>query len=113
MPPFAQMVDPRLLKDSGSVFLSGRAAFSSPASPYLLGINPGGKEKEHIDYTVERSLSEWEGRPELWSAFVSEEWKHGRGDGGATMQRRVATRYARCSHTFSAICIAATLTFWP
>ena len=27
--------------------------------------------------------------------------------------RRVATRYDRCAHTFfSAICIAATLTFW-
>ena len=27
--------------------------------------------------------------------------------------RRVATRYDRCAHTFmSAICLAATLTFW-
>jgi transposase len=28
-------------------------------------------------------------------------------------RRRVATRYDRCAHTFfSAICIAATITFW-
>jgi transposase len=33
--------------------------------------------------------------------------------GGLKDWRRVATRYDRCAHTFfSAICIAATVTFW-
>lgn len=53
MPSFAPVVDPPRLKDSGSVFASGRAAFSASTPLYLLDINPGGKEKDHVDYTVE------------------------------------------------------------
>ena len=39
---FADKIDAELKCESGRVFYSGRAAFSSPADLYLLGYNPGG-----------------------------------------------------------------------
>ena len=42
----AERIPPDLLGRSGSVFYSGRAAFSSQASLYILGLNPGGNPKE-------------------------------------------------------------------
>lgn len=42
-----------ILTRSGSVFYSGRSAFSRPASLYLLGLNPGGSPERQAAETVE------------------------------------------------------------
>ena len=48
---FAKIIPSKLLFESGSVFYSGRQAFSRKNGLYILGLNPGGdpdKQKNEI-----------------------------------------------------------------
>jgi len=74
---FAGLVDPSLQGRSGSVFYSGRAAFSKSAPPlYVLGLNPGGSPEDQSDETIGRDLEEWLRLPERWSAYKDESWRN-------------------------------------
>lgn len=46
---FAELVPKELLNESGSVFYSGRAAFSGHKALYILGLNPGGRSGKAND----------------------------------------------------------------
>ncbi|MDB5419225.1 MAG: hypothetical protein JWP50_2644 [Phenylobacterium sp.] len=82
------LVDPVLGSRSGSVFYSGRSAFSEPNDLYLLGLNPGGSPSELAADTIERHIQEAiKGRTE-WSAYEDESWQ-GKLPGTYGMQPRV------------------------
>jgi hypothetical protein len=78
-----------ILDESGKVFYSGRAAFSSPAQLYILGLNPGGAPGAHEQETL-RSHTEWVAQeaPVSWSAYRDESWE-GRPPGCYGMQPRM------------------------
>jgi hypothetical protein len=76
-PSFTEVVDPSLLDRSGSVFYSGREAFSKPAKIYVLGLNPGGSAERQCEETIGRQIEEWNALPPRWSAYVDH------GGGGA------------------------------
>ncbi len=86
---FATLIPESLRNRSGSVFHSGRAAFSSPSPLYILGLNPGGSATEMDDFTVDRHtarvLTE---SPHEWSEYVDERWQ-GATAGTSKMQPRV------------------------
>lgn len=73
---FAKNVPNQFLKKSGSVFYSGRKAFSKRAELYILGLNPAGDPQEQAEETIE-----WHSRKVLqcesddWSAYRDESWK--------------------------------------
>ena len=85
---------PKELHDiSGTVFHSGRIAFSGRRDLYILGHNPGGDPKLHTTETVaahaRKAVSE---RPDRWSEYVDEKWSPGGNEcaaGEAPMQRRM------------------------
>ncbi len=58
---FAQFIPEELMEKSGSVFYSGRNAFSGNKPLYILGLNPGGSEirqnRETIKWHTERVLN--------------------------------------------------------
>ena len=78
-----------LLNESGTVFYSGRDAFSNPSRLYLLGLNPGGSPSEQAGETLawhsHRVLHE---EPANWSAYHDESWQ-GASPGTWGMQPRV------------------------
>lgn len=78
-----------LLNTSGSVFYSGRTAFSSPSKVYILGLNPGGspfeQRSETVSWHTEKVLRR---EPANWSAYRDERWK-GYRPGTYGMQPRV------------------------
>ena len=80
---FAELVPKELLNESGSVFYSGRAAFSGHKALYILGLNPGGdpaKQKtETVGSHVSKVLNE---KPDRWSEYGDESW------GGAPTGRK-------------------------
>ena len=82
---------PESLKDSsGKVFYSGRRAFESPSSVYILGINPGrappqGGGETVREHTAEVLACEDHG----WSAYQDESWGPNLKRGSATFQKRV------------------------
>ncbi len=86
---FAALVPDVLHNVSGSVFYSGRAAFSGTPLVYVLGANPGGDPirqrddtvQTHSDYVLTKA-------PEHWSAYCDKSWT-GRPIGQAALQRRV------------------------
>lgn len=82
-------VPTHLLNDSGTVFYSGRDAFSNPSRLYLLGLNPGGSPSEQAGETLawhsNRVLHEF---PANWSAYRDESWQ-GAPAGTYKMQPRV------------------------
>jgi len=86
---FAALIPQSLWKLSGSVFYSGRKAFSTPSPLYILGLNPGGSSKEQAAETVERHtkwvLNEAEAD---WSAY-QEPWRDKSPGGDVGMQPRV------------------------
>jgi uracil-DNA glycosylase len=86
---FATLVSPALSDRSGSVFYSGRTAFSNPADLYIIGINPGGSAErqsaETIAWHTEKILTR---EPDDWSAYCDESWE-GRQPGTWGMQPRV------------------------
>lgn len=79
---------------SGKVFYSGRLGFSSPASLYVLGINPGGDPAQLSDETIAAHTHEVLTRkPSDWSAYRDEAWKENR-PGTYGMQPRVLHLFA-------------------
>jgi hypothetical protein len=82
-------VPTHLLNKSGTVFYSGRDAFSNPSRLYLLGLNPGGSPSEQARETLSwhsnRVLHE---EPNNWSAYRDESWQ-GAPPGTRGMQPRV------------------------
>ena len=86
---FAKMIPPELLNQSGSVFYSGRDAFSKESNLYILGINPGGdpidQAKETLSWHTNKVLHE---KPSDWSAYRDDSWL-GASPGSWGMQPRV------------------------
>jgi hypothetical protein len=81
-------IDPAILPRSGSVFYSGRAAFSKPSPIYLLGLNPGGDPVAQSTETVAVDIQEFRTPPSRWSAYADESWQ-GASPGTWGMQPRV------------------------
>lgn len=86
---FKLKIPQRLLQRSGSVFYSGRTAFSSPSKLYILGLNPGGcpvrQARETVDWHTREVLGN---RPAEWSEYRDASWK-GRPPGTRGLQPRV------------------------
>src|SRR4051794_40327822 len=65
-----------LLNESGTVFYSGRDAFSNPSGLYVLGLNPGGspvdQARETPSWHTNRVLHQ---EPNNWSAYRDESWE--------------------------------------
>ena len=81
---FAEFIPESMKHLNGRVFYSGREAFSSPSRLYVLGINPGGRPKDHPGDTV-RCHTKWvmDCAPYNWSAYRDEQWQGARlGEGG-------------------------------
>jgi len=85
---FADLVNPALYGRSGSVFYTGRAAFSVPSKLYLLGLNPGGSPTGQAAETVGRNLAAWNELPPRWSAYKDDSWR-GASPGTWGMQPRI------------------------
>lgn len=84
-----RLVDSSITHRSGSVFYSGRSAFSAPSSLYLLGLNPGGDPLRQSEETIARNMADGLSRPSSdWSAYADESW-NGREPGSWKMQPRV------------------------
>lgn len=79
---------PVLLDRSGSVFYSGRSAFSAPSRLYLLGLNPGGDPQAQAAETVAADVTQFRTQPARWSAYRDESWA-GSVPGTRGMQPRV------------------------
>ena len=77
-----------ILARSGSVFYSGRSAFSGAAPLYLLGLNPGGSPQRQASETVAADITQWRTQPGDWSAYADESWE-GAPPGTYKMQPRV------------------------
>lgn len=83
---FAGLIPAELMQVSGSVFYSGRQAFSTHCPVYILGKNPGGDPDArpdetvaaHTDFVLHRA-------PPVWSAYCDEMWL-GRPAGEAPLQ---------------------------
>lgn len=73
---------------SGSVFYSGRSAFSNPARLYVLGLNPGGDPIGQKDETIAADIEQFRSQGEHWSAYRDESWR-GCAPGTYGMQPRV------------------------
>ena len=59
---------------SGSVFYSGRAAFSAPSKIYILGLNPGGDPTVQAAETIEAHRQKFREGPSWWSEYADESW---------------------------------------
>jgi hypothetical protein len=79
---------------SGSVFYSGRSAFSRPTALYLLGLNPGGSPERQAAETVDVDIDQFRTQAADWSAYADERWE-GRAPGTCGMQPRVLHMLAR------------------
>lgn len=89
---FYQLVPAHLRARSGSIFYSGRRAFTDPAQVYILGLNPGGEVVDRPDLhgmTVESHTQGLLAKASLeWSEFIDSGW--GKDAPGASyVQRRV------------------------
>ena len=86
---FAEKIPSRFMEMSGSVFYSGRDAFSAPCDLYVLGLNPGGnpdrQAKETIRWHTDKVLKR---EPRDWSAYRDEKWEN-KPKGTHGMQPRV------------------------
>lgn len=81
-------LDPSILERSGSVFYSGRAAFSAKCPIYILGLNPGGDPEAKRDETISADMAQFRDQSADWSAYLDESWE-GRRPGTQGMQPRV------------------------
>ena len=86
---FIKLIPSALDNRNGRVFYSGRHAFESPKTLYVLGVNPGGAPDEHPGQTVS-AHTKWllKSGSENWSAYRDESWT-GHTPGTATLQRRM------------------------
>lgn len=92
---FAKNIPKQFLKKSGSVFYSGRKAFSKRAELYILGLNPGGDPQEQAEETIEwHSRKVLQCEPDDWSAYRDESWK-GKPPGTCGMQPRILHLFNR------------------
>ncbi|MFH1140239.1 MAG: uracil-DNA glycosylase family protein [Chloroflexota bacterium] len=84
-----QLIPEDLMGRSGSVFYSGKDAFTGMRPLYLLGVNPGGdpskKSKETVRWHTNKVLRE---ESDNWSAYRDESWE-GALPGAWGMQPRV------------------------
>lgn len=86
---FLRLVPSGIRQRSGSVFYSGRAAFSRPSRLYILGLNPGGSPIVQADETIQRDIASYaDPSRECWSRYADESWG-GRLPGTSGMQPRV------------------------
>ncbi|HUZ04788.1 MAG TPA: hypothetical protein VMU62_05480, partial [Acidobacteriaceae bacterium] len=85
---FVKLIPQCLLQKSGAVFYSGRKAFSTPSSLYILGLNPGGSPTEQAGDTVIEHTNKVLSEAEYWSAYQDEIWQ-GTTEGTSSMQLRV------------------------
>jgi len=86
---FIQYIPISLGHRSGTVFYSGRTAFSSPSKLYVLGLNPGGsplkRARETVSWHTGKVVHE---KPNDWSEYIDEQWL-GKPAGGHGLQPRV------------------------
>jgi len=86
---FEALIPQSLLKRSGSVFYSGRTAFSTPSPLYILGLNPGGSPERQATETLACHTNKvLKKEAAAWSAYRDESWR-GKPPGTAKLQRRV------------------------
>lgn len=72
---FAKNIPSQLRQRSGSVFYSGRAAFSARRELYILGLNPGGDPVKQAGESVEWHTSKvLRDKPDKWSEYSDESW---------------------------------------
>ena len=72
---FVKNIPPELRVKSGSVFYSGRSAFSGRKELYILGLNPGGDPIKQATETVEWHTREvLQEKPDRWSEYSDERW---------------------------------------
>jgi len=81
-------LDSEVLERSGSIFYSGRGAFSKPSPLYMLGLNPGGDPVRQATETVEAHRGHFRSGNPSWSAYADESWE-GAAPGTWGMQPRV------------------------
>ena len=77
-----------LLPRSGSVFYTGRAAFSAPSRVYVLGLNPGGDPVAQAAETIAAHRLKFREGTAWWSEYADESWR-GAAPGTWGMQPRV------------------------
>jgi hypothetical protein len=77
-----------LLDRSGSIFYSGREAFSGQRDLYILGLNPGGSPVAQAAETIGRHMRAFHERSQPWSEYRDESWR-GTAPGTHGMQPRV------------------------
>lgn len=91
---FAKLIPVSLTSRSGSVFYSGRDAFSGTKDLYILGVNPGGspegRESESVEWHTDKVLKE----KSDWSAYRDESWL-GSLPGTRGMQPRVLHLFSK------------------
>ena len=63
-----------LLPRSGSIFYSGRAAFSAPSRVYIVGLNPGGDPIAQATETIGAHRLKFREGPAWWSEYADESW---------------------------------------
>jgi hypothetical protein len=84
-----------MLKQSGSVFYTGRSAFAKPSDFYILGLNPGGSPLLQASETIQRDLQEWQAPDrERWSAYADACWT-GKDAGEHKLQLRLKHMFAQ------------------
>ena len=92
---FATKIPAELLLQSGSVFYSGRKAFSATSALYVLGVNPGGDPENHKADTVgSHTAAVLHAHVDDWSAYRDESWKEGAPPGTYGMAPRVLHMFA-------------------
>jgi len=83
------LIPKHYLEKSGSVFYSGRDAFTGQKDVYLLGLNPGGDPKDPNEHIIKNhALSVMNDKPNDWSEYRDESWQ-GHPPGSYRMQPRV------------------------
>ncbi len=91
----AKRIPDELLLRSGKVLYSGRIAFRTQFSLYVIGVNPGGDPQNHQNETVANHTKKvLTYHPENWSAYRDEPWE-GRLPGTYGMAPRVLHLFRR------------------
>jgi hypothetical protein len=69
------LIPESLLDRSGSVFYSGKKAFTGTKPIYVLGLNPGGDPLEMSDETIGLHIDQMlQQKPDDWCAYRDESW---------------------------------------
>ncbi|WP_300115557.1 hypothetical protein [Sphingobium sp.] len=62
-------------RQSGSLFYTGRDAFTKPSAIYVLGLNPGGDPDAQEANTIEVAIKGFKTAPARWSAYKDDSWE--------------------------------------